>query len=386
MILNKKVLIFGPIGDFGGRDVEVNIIAKSLMKQFDVRIFSSIYISSESYSLLDLKKPNYSSFQIELSNKFFLLRLISSLLGLKNLKNRKENYAFVKNKFSRFFFNFRKHELTVLENEVIQADVMLVCGQLTSEFLKEIIEFSVVYNKPCLIRTTGTIRPFDKSYFGFLKQVSKFIHHSEKNASNLNTIQNLPYIIIDQCALDDSKLIDLPIKKNFPLRFGFLGRLSSEKGIIELADFFSNYVEDKLIVAGSGPLLNEVLEKRNVEFIGQVEPQNLHLFFEKIDVLIISSYEESGPLVGLEAMASGKIIVSTDVGAMKDRLQGTKNDFWFDINQINELKTIFGKLNSLDLEAIGKSNREKYLKEYQFKAIRDKYIQLVKDFCWKKIK
>lgn len=381
MILNKKVLIFGPIGDFGGRDVEVNIIAKSLKENYEVRIFSSIYISSESYSLLDLKKPNYSSFQIELSKNFFLLRFISSFLGLKNLKNKKEKYAFVKNKFSRFFFNFRKHELIMLRNEVEQTDVILVCGQLTSEFLKEIINFSAIYNKPCLVRTTGTIRPFEKTYFDFLKQVSKFIHHSEKNASNLNAILNLPYTIIDQCALDDSKLLNIPIKKSKPIRFGFLGRLSSEKGIIELVNFFSDNIENKLIIAGSGPLLNKVLEKRNIEFIGQVEPQNLHLFFEKIDVLIIPSYEESGPLVGLEAMAAGKIIISTDVGAMKDRLLGTKNDFWFELNQISELKIIFEKLNSLDLEAIGKSNREKYLKEYQFKAIQDKYLQLVKDYC-----
>ena len=379
--MKKKVLIFGPIGDFGGRDVEVNIIAKSLKEHFEIRFFSSIYISTESYSLLDFKSPNYSSFQIELSNRFFCLNFISYLLQIKNYRKKIKPYAFVKNKLSKKLINFRKHKLEILQHEVEMADVIIVCAQLTSKYLKEIVNFSSDYKKPCMVRTTGTIRPFNKSDFEFLKQVTQFIHHSEKNASNLNTIYDLPYTIIDQCALDDSKLLALSIAKEKPLRFGFLGRLSIEKGIIELVDFFSNQLEYKLLIAGNGPLLNQVIDKKNIEYIGQVEPQSLPIFFEKIDVLIISSHEESGPLVGLEAMAAGKIIVSTDVGAMKDRLIDTKNNFWFDLQNISELKNIFEKLNTLDLESISNSNRENYIKEYQFKSIQDKYLQLVKNFC-----
>lgn len=379
-VLKKRVLIFGPIGEFGGRDVEVNIIAKSLRDQFEVRFFSSIYISSESYSFLDFENPNYSSFQIELSNNFFPLKFISYLLLVKNFRKKKKSYAFLENKLSKHFFNFRKHKLEILRHEVAATDIIIVCAQLTSKYLKEIVDFSSIYRKPCLIRTTGTIRPFEKSDFGFLNKVTKFIHHSEKNATNLNTIYNLPYTIIDQCALDDSKLLALPLSKEKTLRFGYLGRLSAEKGIIELVNFFSNQVEYKLIIAGNGPLLNQVKAKKNTEYIGQVDPQNLNVFFEKIDVLIISSFEESGPLVGLEAMAAGKIIISTDVGAMKDRLSGTKNYFWFDLNHIDELKNIFEKLHTLELEKIGFSNREKYLEEYQFKAIQDKYLKLVNSF------
>lgn len=378
--MKKKVLIFGPIGNFGGRDVEVNIIAKSLMDDFEVRIFSSNYISSESYALLNIKKPNYTSFQIELIHHFFLLKFISHLLRFKNFSKKKKSYAFVNNKLSRSFFNFRKNKLKILKHEVKEADIIIVCAQITSKFFKEIINFSNTYKKPCLVRNTGTIKPFDKSKFDFLKQVTKFIHHSEKNASNLNSIINLPYTIIDQCAIEDSKLLALPTTKAKPLRLGYLGRLSKEKGIIELVDFFSNLSEYKLLIAGNGPLLNQVLDKKNIEYIGQVAPKKLNIFFEKVDVLIIASHEESGPLVGLEAMAAGKVIISTDVGAMKDRLSGTKNDFWFELNQISELKTIFEKLTTLELEAIGNSNREKYLKEYQFKAVQDKYLQLVKKY------
>jgi len=66
--LNKKVLIFGPIGDFGGRDVEVNIIAKSLNGKYNISLLSSIYISDKSYALADLAIQNFTSFQIQAFN------------------------------------------------------------------------------------------------------------------------------------------------------------------------------------------------------------------------------------------------------------------------------------------------------------------------------
>jgi len=379
--LKKSVLLFGPIGDFGGRDVEVNIISKSLVNEFDVKIFSSIYITAQSYAVLDLKRPNFTSFQIELNKRFFFLKITSYLFWLKNFTKKKKTYAFTKNKISKLFFNFNKHKLEILKNEVNEADVIIVCSQLSSKFLKEIIHFSKLLNKPCFVRTTGTIKVFEKNNFDFLKNVTKFIHHSESNASNLNTILNLPYVVIDQCALDDLKLLELPISFQKVLRFGFLGRLSKEKGILELIDYFSKQNNYKLTVAGKGNLMKIIIGKKNIEYLGQIEPKLLADFFDKIDVLIISSYEESGPLVGLEAMAAGKIIISTEVGAMKDRLFQTQNDFWFKIDNVNELNSIFGHLNTLDLNSIAKENREKYIREYKFEAIQQKYLHLIKNFC-----
>ena len=236
---------------------------------------------------------------------------------------------------------------------------------------------------PCFIRTTGTIREFDVNAFDFLKKVTCFIHHSESNAANLNKQVALPYVIIDQCAQFEHKLLALPVRENQNV-CGFLGRLSSEKGIMELLHFFKNQKENKLIIAGNGPLKEEVLvaigNNKNIQYLGQCNPKNLDVFFSKIDILVIPSLEESGPLVGLEAMAASKVIISTKVGAMEERLLNTKNNFWFDLNDPTSFIDNLQKIEQLSFEDFNKIatvNREKYLKEYQMITIKDKYIQCI---------
>ena len=381
--MNKKVLIFGPIGDFGGRDVEVNIIAKSLNEKYNVSLLSSIYISNKSYALVDFAIQNFTSFQIEAYKSSFFLRILANILELKNKRNKKA-YGFVKNKLSKKIFNFKKKNISILENMIRETDVVVACVQLSSNYLKELVEISNRHNKPCVIRTTGTIKDFDIVKNDFLKKVTLFVHHSETNAKNLNSQIELPYAIIDQCALNDNYLLELPINFNQKKKYGFLGRISKEKGIKELIDFFCKNDDYEFIVAGNGALKNDIesrcKEKINIKFLGQINQQELYNFFKEIDILIIASHEESGPLVGLEAMAAGKIIISTKVGAMEDRLFATENKFWIDIKEKKSIISCIERINQLkeaDLVEIGEINRQVYVKNYSFPTIKSQYLTLI---------
>jgi D-inositol-3-phosphate glycosyltransferase len=59
-------------------------------------------------------------------------------------------------------------------------------------------------------------------------------------------------------------------------------------------------------------------------FIGPVEQKKLPPFYNSADVLVIPSRYESFGLVGLEALACGRPVVSTPVGAMVDQLGETR--------------------------------------------------------------
>lgn len=124
----------------------------------------------------------------------------------------------------------------------------------------------------------------------------------------------------------------------------------------------------------------KTIEKNtNCEYLGRFSSEEIDLFFNQIDVLVIPSLEESGPLVGLEAMASGKLILSTDVGAMKERFEGL-NGYWFDINNIKSLEMSLNSIQLLskdDLEKQMYANRQRYLIEYQENKIKEKYRKLV---------
>lgn len=382
--MKKKLLFFGPIGDFGGRDIEVNIIAKAVKDDYQVEVFSTIYISENSYAIQGLD-IGFNSFEKELYKNNWLLRILSKLFCFKN-KNCKAPYAYIKNDISNRFFDFEKARRNILAKVLSDVDAVIACVQPTSLYLEEAIEICHQQNNPFLIRTTGTIREMDVNSFQFLKKVDCFIHHSESNAHNLNKQLPLPYVIIDQCAQSEQQLLDLPIKENQSI-YGYLGRLSTEKGILELIDFFKNKADAKLLIAGDGPLKNDVesaIDKYSqIEYLGQNNPNELDGFFKKINVLIIPSFEESGPLVGLEAMAAGKVILSTDVGAMKERLVDTGNHFWFDNKNEQSFLDSLEKIKNLksdEFRIIANKNREKYLEEYQYSSIKRKYLDCIKKY------
>src|SRR5262249_385111 len=76
---------------------------------------------------------------------------------------------------------------------------------------------------------------------------------------------------------------------------------------------------------GKGEPTHETMLKQKsadlpVEFLGFVQPTE---FFEKIDILIVPSWEEPFGIVLLEAMASGVPVIATDCGGPKEILPAT---------------------------------------------------------------
>ena len=102
--------------------------------------------------------------------------------------------------------------------------------------------------------------------------------------------------------------------------------------------------------------------------------------YENIECAIIPAYTEAGPLVGIDAMAAGKVILSTKVGAMPDRLAGTKNDFWFSPEERESFKCQFERIKGLatsEVFEIGEKNRNTYIERYSKEVVSDQYFDSV---------
>lgn len=124
-------------------------------------------------------------------------------------------------------------------------------------------------------------------------------------------------------------------------------------------------------------------EYQNIRFMGYISPQKIDQALAQNDCLIIPSFNEGGPLVGIEGMAAGRLILSTKVGAMEERLIGTNNDFWFDINNYDSFKTAMDNLLGKSLEErllIASNVRNKYLEYYSAQKISTNYIEAVERF------
>ena len=104
----------------------------------------------------------------------------------------------------------------------------------------------------------------------------------------------------------------------------FLGRLSRDKGPDRLLDAWPDVLgtepEARLVVVGDGPLRDE-LEARGVPgvtFAGWADDPRP--WYAAADVVVLPSRWEALPLVALEAMASGRSVVATDVGGLRDTI------------------------------------------------------------------
>ncbi len=383
--MKSKVLLIGPIGDFGGRDVEVQLITNALETTCDIHVCSTGYISSASFALTSITKDTFTSIQKEQYKSSWRIKCtawISYLIhGRKN-----EPYYYVKNQLSLRQFDFKRSSLHIIQTAIATTDIVFFIGQLTSTYLIEIADYCLENKTPLIVRTTGTI---DLPYgidLTFLENITMYIHHSEANAQNMPSYLDTSYAIIDQAATTETTLLKIPPLTNTVKVYGFIGRLSKEKGLLELLEILDLAPDERLIIAGDGVLreaVKDAIEGRvNVKYMGQLSREGLQGFYATVDCVIISSYEESGPLVGLEAMAAGKLIISTDVGAMKERLEEIETQFWFDIKTpqtfIKEKERMCA-LNSEEVHRISLSLRQRYTSRYMNQTIAQRYRTIVSE-------
>ena len=105
-----------------------------------------------------------------------------------------------------------------------------------------------------------------------------------------------------------------------------VGRLEKVKGFDLLIASWKN-ISTNLVIIGSGKernKLNELIEQNNlsekVKIIDAVKKEELLNYYQDASVLIISSRDEGGPRVALEALYLEIPVISTDVGHMSQIL------------------------------------------------------------------
>lgn len=378
---NNKVLIIGPVVDFGGREVMTNLLAKSLKSVYDINVLSTVGMSEDSEAIRGLQPKEWSTVSSEIKNSNLYLAVTSSLT--KRLNKRMEpSHFFIKNKLTERIFDFDKLYREVIKKNVLQSDIIIYSDEINGKWLSHIIASCREYQKPLLFVLTGKIKTIPRE----LKNQEQFFNvlsHSSQNAITLSKTLNTRLWKIDQTTANEEALLEIEIKENKPLVYGFLGRFSNEKGISQVLEVFKDSNKE-LMIAGNGPLLDAVkrasLSDQHMTYIGELKSNQISSFFSKIDVFIIPSFEEGGPIVGVEAMAAGKLIISTRVGAMSERMEGTGNDFWFSHEVEDDFLNCIKKLESLTLETrlkIRQQVRDKYLKFNSLNFIKSIYLKLI---------
>lgn len=139
------------------------------------------------------------------------------------------------------------------------------------------------------------------------------------------TLKNA-YLLENFISLPSSKKHFTNILTN-PMRVGFVGRLSFEKGpdiFFQLAKNMQQISDITFHVFGAGPLENQVPSIKNLQYHGLTARSKI---WEHIDILLICSREEGLPMTLLEAMSEQKFIISSAVGAIPCIIESDKTGF-----------------------------------------------------------
>ena len=97
----------------------------------------------------------------------------------------------------------------------------------------------------------------------------------------------------------------------------FVGRLSEEKGVLELAAAARGL---PLVVAGAGHLASRV-----PGVVGPVPPRELGRFYDRASIVAVPSRREGYGLVAREAMAHGRPVVASAVGGLLEAIEDRTN-------------------------------------------------------------
>ena len=173
----------------------------------------------------------------------------------------------------------------------------------------------------------------------------------------------------------------------------YFGRLSIEKGILNLIEAIKNIRNGKLIIAGDGPEKDKIIEfiKENkledrVRLVGYLNQKEIRNYIRNSRFVVVPSiWYENCPYSILETMEIGKPIIGSQIGGIPELIENERNGFLYKYNDINELsekmKILF--TNTKIVKNQSKMSRmiyeEKYSENIYYNEIINIYYTLAKE-------
>lgn len=345
-----KILMCGPILDFGGAAIHTQSISKCISDMGNLVI---VYNTS----------TNPSSFRIF----EYLLKLWRKSFGiiLYSISTRNK-YDIIHVQCSGGFFSF----------------ISAISGSLISKILKKNLVITFHYRPS---------KEFINKYYRYIRFVLKksdaFFVVSEKQKALINQIIPLysskvyvipngfypdKFTILDQTLCRDN--LNLPLNKKILLS---IGNLVPEKGQKYLIEAMSEIVKQRndiiCVIVGSGSMKSDLetliskLQLTNyVKLVGKKPHDEIPLWINGCDVFVLPSLIEGNPTVMFECLGCGKPFVGTKVGGIPEIIASDKYGLLVTPNDLNSL--VSNILISLDFKWDRKEIR-KYSENYSWLAI-----------------
>ncbi|MGC8562555.1 MAG: glycosyltransferase [Thermoplasmata archaeon] len=201
------------------------------------------------------------------------------------------------------------------------------------------------------------------------RKLDMVISPSKLVADYLKTFGNDSRIV--PVGIDLSKFIFSDRKHDY---YFFVGRLTRDKGVMEVLGAASELPDKKFKIAGTGPLKGTVMDYsqkyKNIEYLGYVTEEEKIELLRDAKILVTPSRAETFGVVFIEAMASGTPVIGSsdtrEIGILRDNFNG-----WF--VSYGDAKALANKLRELDGMDLKKYSENAY------KSSRNYSIQTTAD-------
>lgn len=172
----------------------------------------------------------------------------------------------------------------------------------------------------------------------------------------------------------------------------YFGRLSKEKGILNLVNAFAKLEKGTLYIAGEGPEkenIEKIIEENNlqdrVRLLGFLNADEMKDVIRKCRFVVVPSiWYENCPYSVMETLAIGKPVIGANIGGIPELIQEAKTGLVYKFDDIEDLANkmkIFFEDSEL-AEQFGKNAKEEakelYGKEKYYQRILDIYDNFVK--------
>jgi glycosyltransferase, group 1 family len=174
---------------------------------------------------------------------------------------------------------------------------------------------------------TNHLKRYIKSYYGVSERCNKWLKHFNIDAKGVF------YNSVEKTAYDKFKNKTYLTNNKGKTIITYAGRLIKEKGIMELLEAYSNisknYKNLLLVIAGDGPLLDQLKEKyhnqKDIKFVGKLNYDEVMALYNNTDIFVYPSmYPEGLPTSILEAGIMKCAIVATDRGGTIEVINNEK--------------------------------------------------------------
>lgn len=123
----------------------------------------------------------------------------------------------------------------------------------------------------------------------------------------------------------------------------YLGRLSEEKGVMDLIECAELLPEAKITIAGTGPMEADLIKasqtlQDRIRFTGYLEGNDKwHVLHQALAVIIPSRCYEQFPMTALEGMAAGKPLIVPNFGDWPNIIEDGKTGYLYERGNVVDL-------------------------------------------------